>query len=228
MAENNDIDSTYVNSIAVLGNSLFAAADGNTGIFRSDDSGVTWRAAKTGIPQDFGFVNTYVFSDVSGNLFMGSDNVFFFSTNRGTNWVEAGEGLPKSGVQFSNSVLSFTEFGSDIFVGTFGRGVWRRPFSEIINPSSVAQTPAITSNIQSYPNPFTQSTTITFSSKDEGYADVTVVNILGSQVARVFSGELSAGEHSFLWDASSFAPGMYECVVRSNMQVQRIPIVFVK
>jgi hypothetical protein len=54
--------------------------------------------------------------------------------------------------------------------------------------------------------------------------EVTIVNLLGAEVARIFSGELSAGEHSFSWDASGAAAGMYECVVRVGGSFQRIPI----
>ena len=57
---------------------------------------------------------------------------------------------------------------------------------------------------------------------------MTVVNLLGSQVVRIFSGELAAGEHSFAWDANGMAPGMYECFVRMNGIVQRIPLAFLK
>jgi hypothetical protein len=94
--------------------------------------------------------------------------------------------------------------------------------------SSVAQTPPSPPEIQSYPNPFTLSTTITFSSRDEGFADVTVVNLLGEQVARIFSGELAAGEHSFSWDANGMPPGMYECIVRINGHVQRVSMIYTR
>jgi Secretion system C-terminal sorting domain len=82
--------------------------------------------------------------------------------------------------------------------------------------------------VQSYPNPFSQSTTITFSSQEEGYAEVTIVNLLGAQVARLFSGELTSGEHSFVWDASEIRPGMYECVAQMNGQIKQMPMILAK
>jgi hypothetical protein len=54
--------------------------------------------------------------------------------------------------------------------------------------------------------------------------DVTIYNLLGSEVARLFSGELGAGPHSFEWDASGVAAGVYECVVRVGGEVRRIPV----
>ena len=60
-----------------------------------------------------------------------------------------------------------------------------------------------------------------------GYADVSIVNLLGMQLAHLFSGEVGAGEHSFTWDAAKMtAPrGMYECLVRMNGQVETLPVV---
>ena len=77
--------------------------------------------------------------------------------------------------------------------------------------------------VQNYPNPFSQSTQISFTSAG-AYAEVSVVNLLGMEVAQIFSGELAAGNHIFTWNAGENEPGMYECVVRINGQIQRIPL----
>jgi hypothetical protein len=85
-------------------------------------------------------------------------------------------------------------------------------------------------------NPFSQSTEITFTSEAAGYADISIVNLLGEQVARLFSGELGAGEHSFLWSTPTGLPdGTYECLVRINGQVddrsstvQALPVVLMR
>ncbi len=79
--------------------------------------------------------------------------------------------------------------------------------------------------LSAYPNPLSQSTTISFTSAESGVARVTVVNLLGEEVARVFEGALTSGEHSFLWSKPVGLPnGMYECVVEMNGSVQQVPI----
>jgi hypothetical protein len=98
-------------------------------------------------------------------------------------------------------------------------------------PSGVLQISQISSSeIQCYPNPLTQSTKISFTLPESGAslgdaAEVTIVNLLGSEVARLFSGTLSAGAHSFEWDASGAAGGTYFCVVRTINGVQRVAMV---
>jgi len=80
--------------------------------------------------------------------------------------------------------------------------------------------------LNAFPNPFTQSTQITFTFPDAGYADISIVNLLGEQVARVFSGELDAGQHSFTFSNTAALPeGMYECLVRMNGHVETLPVV---
>ncbi len=94
-------------------------------------------------------------------------------------------------------------------------------------PAAVSM-PTRNSNVslQSYPNPFTHSTTISFSSESQGYADVSIVNLLGSEVSHLFSGELAAGEHSFVWSNPTGLPdGTYECLVRMNGHLQTLPMV---
>jgi hypothetical protein len=97
-------------------------------------------------------------------------------------------------------------------------------------PAAVSM-PTRNSNVslQSYPNPFSQSTTISFTPESSGYADVSIVNLLGTEVAHLFSGELAAGEHSFVWSNPTGLPdGTYECLIRFNGQVQTMPMVLMR
>ena len=55
--------------------------------------------------------------------------------------------------------------------------------------------------------------------------NITIVNLLGVEVAHVFSGELDAGEHRFTFHRDKLRAGMYECIVRMNDQRQSVPIV---
>jgi hypothetical protein len=48
-------------------------------------------------------------------------------------------------------------------------------------------------------------------------------------VARLFTGELTAGEHSFVWDIPpGLTDGMYDCVVNMGGQTQRVSLVHVQ
>ena len=204
-----------VNVLFVAGSKIFAASQGS-GVLISSDSGSSWFPFNSGLPET---TTVDAFASSGSLLFAGTDSGVFLSTNGGVKWSNVSNGLINRGVRRLQVI------GSNVFVGTDGSGVWRRPLSDF-GISSVAQTPATPPRIQSYPNPFSQSTTISFTSEAQGYADVRVVNPLGMEVARIYTGELSEGEHSFSWDASGFAPGMYECVVRMNGHAERLPMIY--
>ncbi|MFV1883593.1 MAG: CHRD domain-containing protein [Balneola sp.] len=62
---------------------------------------------------------------------------------------------------------------------------------------------------QNYPNPFNPSTTISFTLSETGNANLKVFNMLGQEVATLANERLNAGNHTFSFDASSLASGMY-------------------
>lgn len=53
---------------------------------------------------------------------------------------------------------------------------------------------------QNFPNPFNPTTEISFSVPKAGHVTLTVFNILGQKLATLVDQELSAGEHSVIWD----------------------------
>ncbi len=223
----------YVYHVAANGFVLFAdgypnVGNGNPveGFCRSFDGGTAWKRMDTAIfkgdiasilvVQNYVFVSPIEYDSVD-HYVAGHPDVYSSSDN-GTTWIPTG---------LYRTALSLTTDGVNLFAGTDST-VWRRPLSDF-GISSVAQPPASTkSEIQIYPNPFSQSTEVTFTSQAAGYADVSIVNMLGVEVARLFSGELGAGEHSFAWDAGKngyATQGAYECVVRMNGQVETVPVV---
>jgi hypothetical protein len=130
--------------------------------------------------------------------------------------------------------LSSSDTIETVFTGGFSQlMIWKVLFNDITFEkleanSAVAQLPTSKSEIQIYPNPFSKGTTINVTSTESGMAEIAIVNILGQEVKRIFSGELAAGEHSFSWDAGGMAPGMYICVVRSGGSIKQLPITLIK
>jgi hypothetical protein len=61
---------------------------------------------------------------------------------------------------------------------------------------------------QNFPNPFNARTTISFGLPDEASVSIAIYNVAGQLVETIDAGELSAGYHSVIWDAS-VASGVY-------------------
>ena len=63
--------------------------------------------------------------------------------------------------------------------------------------------------LQNYPNPFEQSTTISFIMPDTGFAELKIYNLLGEEIATLISEILIKGKHLFEWQTQDFEKGIY-------------------
>lgn len=81
---------------------------------------------------------------------------------------------------------------------------------------------------QNYPNPFNPTTTIDFSLGEPGAVSLTVFNMAGHQVATLVDGNLSAGDHSVVFDGSSLTSGIYFYNLRAGDYTATQKMVLVK
>jgi hypothetical protein len=74
----------------------------------------------------------------------------------------------------------------------------------LINPSGVTGQPPASRPVFSLqpcsPNPAVRDARFSFSLASQGRVDLSVFNVLGQKVATVYSGQLSAGQHSLSWN----------------------------
>ncbi len=68
---------------------------------------------------------------------------------------------------------------------------------------------------QNYPNPFNPLTTIMYTLPRSSEVSLIIYNLLGKEVARLVDGQIPAGLHSAIWNASTFSSGIYFYRLRS-------------
>lgn len=119
---NNGMGAAYVNTLAISGTRIFAGT--NNGVFTSNDNGANWYGRNNGLPQPPLPVAKSLF--ISGyNIFLGTDgDGVFLSNDSANNWTAVNTSLG------NYNVYGLAESGSDIFAGTKGGGVWKRPMSD--------------------------------------------------------------------------------------------------
>lgn len=62
---------------------------------------------------------------------------------------------------------------------------------------------------QNYPNPFNPRTSIVIDLLEDSDVDITIFNLEGKEIAKLFKGFLARGEHKFSFDASELSSGIY-------------------
>jgi hypothetical protein len=77
---------------------------------------------------------------------------------------------------------------------------------------------------QNYPNPFNPSTVISWNLVVSSDVELTVYNIVGAKVATLVKGNMNAGSHSYEFDGSRLASGVYyyQLVAGTQKQVRKM------
>lgn len=69
---------------------------------------------------------------------------------------------------------------------------------------------------QNYPNPFNPATTIGYEISHRTHVELKIYDVMGREVAELINGYRHAGTHSIVWDARSFASGVYYYRLRAG------------
>jgi hypothetical protein len=83
-------------------------------------------------------------------------------------------------------------------------------------PSGTISIPHSIALDQNFPNPFNPSTTIRYALPKDVSIKLAVYDMLGREVARLFEGQMSAGYHEVVFDASNLASGVYVCRLQAE------------
>jgi len=67
------------------------------------------------------------------------------------------------------------------------------------------------SSVVSYPNPFSDYTTLEYELEHEVTVKLSIYNHLGQRVAVLVDGEQAAGKHQVQWNAEGLPTGIYYC-----------------
>lgn len=86
---------------------------------------------------------------------------------------------------------------------------------------------------QNYPNPFNPSTTIRLDLPDAGEVNLSIYNMSGQLVKKLVTGEMNAGRHNVVWDATNdhgvrVASGVYLYVIKAGEFTAQRKLVLMK
>ena len=214
---NNTITSPFVDALIVSGTNVYAGTDGS-GVYLSTDNGTTWAQANNSLP-DNSHVHTFILNGT--NVFAGTDNGVYLSMDNGLSWIQAG--LP------SFSVYSLVIRQTNIYAGTSGAGVWKRPLSEFTGISNeIKDLPKDYTLSQNYPNPFNPNTIISYSLPSAFNIRLNIYNTLGQKIKTLETGYKTAGNYSVNFNASDLPSGIYFYKLEAGQFTQTKKMILIK
>jgi Secretion system C-terminal sorting domain len=211
-----------VYSLFIFGTDIYAGT--SVGIYLSSDTGKTWIPIATPSSSPPGFSPVSCFYRYGPNLFAATrGDGIFLSSDGGTDWSDIGDGLT------NHVIRSVSVLDSDIFAGTVGGGVWRRPLSEMV--TGIQHSPSIPARFvlyQNYPNPFNPSTTIRYQLSMNSFVTLKIYDVLGREVRRLIGERQPAGMHTLTFDAANLPSGVYFYRLSAGSFMQTKKLVLLK
>lgn len=140
----NSPEGTTLNSFSAVANTttVYATVSGygaGNKVYKSIDSGVNWINISGNLPNIITYKILHKADSADETLYVGTELGVYWKNNTMDNWEKYGVGLPN--VRVSDLEINYTD--KDLYIGTFGRSMWKISFENNLGIADVAL----------YPNP---------------------------------------------------------------------------
>ena len=201
----------------------------------SFDEGATWKPLTHPAFQNSYYQNPYppkIFHSQNNRLSfykLKQDTLQIFqSNNLGDDFTEFSVQLP---VIFKDSfqIIQTSQSGDFVVMGVVTNAdnerivhIYKTPSSTLVSNDAHEEIPSDALNI--FPNPSKEYTTINLVVNQAKETKIQVLNILGQVVQTVHKGIISAGNHNFKLDTSTFSSGVYYIHIETKDGIQTKPL----
>jgi photosystem II stability/assembly factor-like uncharacterized protein len=205
----------YIGEMATNGSTIVIAR--HKGLYSSSDDGLTWSCIDPNI--SVGAITA------AGNDFFCSASIsvrnaeagtyILRSSDNGATWTSINEGI--QGNVYGWSLAATT---TDLYLGTSGRGVWRRPLSEIVSHLNPGYSLAVAGGDGITVAPYSADSSITLSYR-LGMRVCVSITICDSDdttivLQPVVDEMQNAGEHQIMVNTKAFREGYFRCIVQAG------------
>ena len=230
-------EGSYVNNIAVNpenGNEILVSISNYDviGLFYSSNGGQNFTNVEGSLSKSniSNRAATITKVDDLTVYFIGTSVGAFFTTELNgaeTQWTAKNDGgLGYNVVEWLDSRAS----DSRVVAATHGRGIFIMSAGVATSNEKelLTEKPLLVELKQNYPNPFNPSTVISYSLPTAMQVKLNIYNALGQLVKAPVNTTMQAGTHSYTFDASNLASGLYMYTLEANGQVQTKKMLLVK
>jgi len=168
--------------------------------------------------------------DDSDIIVVGTSEGVFVTEDGGAVWENASAGFEGTPVYEVRQSWRTWDEGSrrpgEIYIGTFGRGIWASAAYLGIGENDAAGNQVFKTKLKTYPNPTTDNTTLTFNLAEASNVTVYVYNIMGTKVKSITHKNVAPGAQTLTIDGSDLANGTY--IVKFIAGKQNETVKFIK
>jgi hypothetical protein len=186
----------------------------------TEDGGNTW--IKQNTPQ---VLRSIYFSTSTTGWAVGINGIILKTTDSGINWQK--QVSPTNNHLFS---VCFTSPTTGWIVGDYGTILKTNDGGGITSVNNAGNS-IITNTYslsQNYPNPFNPVTSISITIGASNHVSLRVYDVLGREVATIYSGEMSTGSYTKYWDAKYCPSGIYFCRLQVGTSSTTIKMILLK
>jgi hypothetical protein len=162
-------------------------------------------------------------------IVVGTSSGAFISTNGGASWENSSAGFEGTPVyEVRQSWRTFLEGNGrpgEIYLGTFGRGIWRSTAFLGLDENGSTGNVKFDSKLKTYPNPTRDNTMITFELANAGMVEIQVYSITGRLVKSIRK-SMDEGTNALQIEGDNLANGTY--IVKFNSGKQSESVKFIK
>jgi len=193
-------------------NNIIAAGEAGE-IYTTTDGGLTWTGyLSTSYTSD---INDVYFVSPTNGVIAGNDGMILITIDGGLTWDHANAPTLTAARDYMS--VSFSSAANGIMVGengtelytTDGGSSWYESPPEITFYGVSQRNNKELKNIINFPNPFNPSTMVSFVMPQSGSLKVSVYDITGREVSRLFDGYANSGRQEFVFNASNLSSGIY-------------------
>lgn len=186
----------------------------NTGhIYKTTDLGANWVDVSGDLPDIP--INDLIKRPSSNTIYLATDVGVFYSENEGANWELFGIELPNVVI----TDLDYHPTENMLVAASYGRGMYKVNLEELTSTSSI-DTKVV--EAKSFPNPFTEQTTIALSIEKKAVYTISIFNATGTLIQTIHNNSLDEGEHKFSVKLNDFPSGMYWCkIITQDKRIQQ-------
>jgi hypothetical protein len=213
-------DQLKVNGVLLLNTFSFIATEG--GAFYSLDMGLSW--IPVFLDEKFNLLHLQISQSGDFTMFILGETSYV-STDFQT-WVP----IPTPG-----EVVAATTSTNELFIATSvtkanglisGNSIYKQPISWILTALTENQMESsIASLKQNFPNPFSNTTTITYTLAEQQMVEISVFDLIGREVISTEKTLKNAGYHEFVIDGRNLNQGVYSVILQTDHDVQSIKMI---